>query len=70
MSVKIAGVVNVWFLDRNYGFIHETRDGVIVNHFLHIANVVSGTPRTGATVVFQSVTGKRGNVAVYAEVQS
>jgi cold shock CspA family protein len=63
------GILNVWFVDRRYGFIHEQRDGEIVSHFLHTANIVSGTPKTGATVIFQSVVGSKGSLAVNAEVQ-
>jgi cold shock CspA family protein len=64
-----TGVLNVWFPDRNYGFIHEQTNGEIVSHFLHASNVTSGTPRTGAKVVFQRVQGTKGTLAVNAEVQ-
>jgi hypothetical protein len=63
-------VINVWFPDRSYGFIHELVSGEIVVHFLHQSNVVSGSPRSGATVIFQSITTKRGFIAVNAQVQS
>lgn len=65
-----TGVLNVWFMDRNYGFIHEQHEGVIVSHFLHASNVVSGKPKTGATVKFQSLESSKGSLAVNAEVQS
>lgn len=68
--MKKTGVLNVWFVERCYGFIHEQQEHAIVSHFLHIANVASGTPKTGATVKFQSVQGTKGSLAVDAEVQS
>jgi cold shock CspA family protein len=62
--------LNVWFAGRNYGFIHEQIEGgEITSHFLHASNVVSGTPRQGATVTFQKVAGTKGSLAVNAEVQ-
>ncbi len=66
--MKITGSLNVWFTDRNYGFIHEKKGGVILKHFLHGANITSGVPRTGATVSFKSVVGKKGFLAVDAEI--
>jgi cold shock CspA family protein len=68
--MRKTGVLNVWFADRNYGFIHEQHEGVIVSHFLHASNVVSGTPKTGAAVKFQSVDSSKGSLAANAEVQS
>lgn len=66
--MRIIGVLNVWFLDRNYGFIHEEKGGAILRHFLHAANIKSGMPRTGATVSFKSVVGSKGFLAVDAEI--
>jgi len=60
--MKTKGVLNVWFMDRNYGFIHEEKGGVVLKHFLHASNVVAGTPRTGATVVFKSVVGSKASL--------
>ena len=65
-----TGTLNVWFPDRNYGFVHEEIGAEILAHFLHASNIVSGTPRTGATVVYQVVKGTKGTIAVKAEVQS
>lgn len=66
--MKIQGVLNVWFVDRGFGFIHEEKSGVILKHFLHAANITSGTPRTGATVLFTSVVGRKGFLAVDAKI--
>jgi hypothetical protein len=66
--MKSTGILNVWFMDRNYGFIHEEKGGVILKVFLHVTNVVAGIPRTGATVVFKSVVGSKGFLAVDAEI--
>ena len=46
--MKIPGVLNVWFEDRDFGFIHVEKADVILSHFLHRANIKSGTPKTGA----------------------
>jgi hypothetical protein len=66
--MKITGVLNVWFPERNYGFLHEQRDGLLVSHFLHAANIVSGKPRSGAMVTFQSVMSTKGSLAMNAEI--
>jgi len=66
--MKTKGVLNVWFMDRNYGFIHEEKGGVTLKVFLHGTNVVAGTPRTGAMVLFKSVSGSKGFLAVDAEI--
>ncbi len=66
--MKTQGTLNVWFQDRSYGFIHEEKDGVILRHFLHGANIKSGTPRTGATVQFKAVITRKGYLAVDAEI--
>jgi cold shock CspA family protein len=68
ISMKIEGVLNVWFVDRGFGFIHEEKSGVVLKHFLHAANIKSGTPRTGAAVSFKSVVGRKGFLAVDAEI--
>ena len=66
--MKSNGILNVWFVDRNYGFIHEEKGGVILKHFLHGTNVAAGTPQTGATVLFKSVVGSKGFLAINAEI--
>lgn len=66
--MKIKGSLNVWFVDRGYGFVHQEKGGVVRKHFLHAANITSGTPRTGATVSFKSVVGSKGFLAVDAEI--
>ena len=66
--MKIEAVLNVWFHDRNFGFIHEEKGGVILKHFLHAANIKSGVPKTGATVRFKAVVTRKGYLAVDAEI--
>jgi cold shock CspA family protein len=68
--MRKTGVLNVWFADRNYGFIHEQQDSAVVSHFLHASNIIAGTPKSGATVTFQSLDSAKGSLAVNAEVQS
>jgi cold shock CspA family protein len=66
--MRNTGTINVWFQDRNYGFVHEEKAGVILSHFLHAQNIKAGTPYTGAEVRFKSVVSRKGLLAVDAEV--
>jgi cold shock CspA family protein len=66
--MKTSGILNVWFESRDFGFIHVEKADVILSLFLHRANIKSGTPRTGATVLFKSVVTRKGYLAVDAEV--
>jgi cold shock CspA family protein len=66
--MRVTGNLNVWFSDRNYGFVHQDKGDIILSHFLHAANIKSGTPKTGATVLFKSVVCRKGYLAVDAEV--
>ena len=62
-----SGILNVWFEDRDFGFIHMEKDDVIISHFLHRANIKSGTPKTGASVLFRAVSTRKGYIAVDAQ---
>jgi cold shock CspA family protein len=66
--MKITARINAYFPDRNYGFLHENTDGVVVKHFLHLNNVVSGVPKTGLMARFDSVIGEKGSIAVNVEI--
>jgi cold shock CspA family protein len=66
--MRPTGILNVWFPEKRYGFIHQDHGGVILKHFLHEANIKSGTPKTGATVKFKSVVTRKGYLAVDAEI--
>ena len=66
--MKTSGTLNVWFEDRDFGFVHVEKADVILSHFLHRANIKSGTPKTGATVLFKSVVCRKGYLAVDAEI--
>ena len=66
--MRVTGILNVWFADRNFGFIHQEKDDVILSHFLHAANIKSGIPKTSATVRFKSVVTRKGYLAVDAEI--
>ncbi len=58
----------MWFSEKKYGFIHQDNGAAILKHFLHEANIKSGTPRAGATVKFKSVVTRKGYLAVDAEI--
>jgi len=66
--MRPTGVLNVWFSEKKYGFIHQDNGAAILKHFLHEANIKSGTPRAGATVKFKSVVTRKGYLAVDAEI--
>jgi cold shock CspA family protein len=68
--MRTSGELNVWFQDRLYGFVHSEQGGTLISHFLHKANIKSGTPATGAKVSFKSVSTKKGYIAVDAEILS
>jgi cold shock CspA family protein len=68
--MKTKGTINVWFETKQYGFIHEEKAGEILKHFLHANNIISGTPSTGAEVLFRSVVTRKGFLAVQVEVLS
>jgi cold shock CspA family protein len=64
---KIARI-NPYYPDKNYGFLQQNKDGVMVKHFLHMNNVVSGVPKTGAMARFDPVMGEKGSIAMNVEV--
>jgi hypothetical protein len=66
--MKIIARINAYFPERNYGFLHENKNGVLVKHFLHLNNVVSGVPKTGSMARFDSVIGEKGSIAVDVEI--
>ena len=68
LVMKIVARINAYFPDRNYGFLHQNNDGVVVKHFLHLNNVVSGVPKTGLMARFDSVIGEKGSIAVNVEI--
>ncbi len=68
LIMKIVARINAYFPDRGYGFLHQNKDGVLVKHFLHLNNVVSGVPKTGLMARFDSVLGEKGSIAVNAEI--
>lgn len=66
--MKTTAIINAWFPDRNYGFLHELKDGKVVKHFLHHSNIVSGTPRKDCVAHFDSVVGDRGSIALNVQI--
>ena len=68
MEKRIA-YIDVWFPDRNFGFIHETRpDGQIYKLFLHASNIQTGMPRSGLIVKFNEGRNSKGALAIDVEV--
>ena len=68
-GMRPTGILNVWFPEKKYGFIHQDNtDGAVVKHFLHEGNIKSGVPRPGAMVRFKSVVSRKGLLAVDAEI--
>jgi cold shock CspA family protein len=68
-EMRPTGILNVWFPEKKYGFIHQDNaDGTVLKHFLHEGNIKSGMPKSGATVRFKSVMSRKGLLAVDAEI--
>jgi cold shock CspA family protein len=66
--MKVTGRINVWFADRNYGFIHQNLNGTVVKHFLHASNILSGVPQKSLTASFDTIQGEKGSVALNVEI--
>lgn len=69
--MKVRGKVNVWFPEKQFGFIYWVSDsGKMISHFLHIANITSGREnvKVGAEVSFFRVETKKGWLAAEVEV--
>ena len=65
---KIVGHVNRWFDEKNFGFIHENRNGIGFSYFFHRKHLIEGTPATGATARFNVVQEAKGAVAIDVEI--
>jgi len=65
---KLTGKISKWIDAKNYGFIHENRDGLLVVHFCHRKHVIDGAPKEGDTVRFTSTQGEKGLVANNVEI--
>jgi hypothetical protein len=67
-KTKRTGWIAIWFEEKRYGFVHENRDGTMFKAFLHISNILSGVPVTGAVVLFNEGTNAKGALALDVEV--
>jgi hypothetical protein len=68
MDKRIA-FIDVWFPDRNFGFVHEVRnDGQNYKLFLHGSNILTGSPRSGLVVRFNEGLNSRGPLAIDVEI--
>jgi hypothetical protein len=70
-TMKEKAKLNVWFPDRNFGFVYWVdKNGKMISHFLHVANVISGREnlRVGAELVFHRAEARKGWLAVEVEV--
>jgi len=65
---KRTGVIAVYFEERAFGFVNENQNGRLFKLFLHVSNILSGTPRTGATVLFNEGSNQKGAMAIDVEV--
>jgi len=67
-SNKKTGVLNAWFPDRAFGFVHENVNGTLQVYFFHISALLSGVPATGAKVKFNVGKNQKGLTATDVEV--
>jgi hypothetical protein len=65
---KRAGWIAIWFTEKRFGFVHENRDGKMFKAFLHISDILSGVPVTGAAVLFNEGSNSKGALALDVEV--
>jgi hypothetical protein len=69
MEPKKVGFINKIFPERGYMFVHEPIPGAPTKaYFLHVRNVISGTPKLGAVVHFNAGFGPKGIFACDAEI--
>jgi len=67
-NTKIIGHVAAFFGERNYGWCHELRQGLVYRHFMHVSDIYSGIPTKGALARFEAVKTPRGSKAVNVEI--
>ena len=65
---KKTGWIAIWFAEKRFGFVHENRDGKMFKAFLHISDILSGVPVTGAAVLFNEGSNSKGALALDVEV--
>jgi cold shock CspA family protein len=66
--MKVIGHVNAWFDAKNFGFIHENRNGIGFSYFFHRKHLIEGFPATGQTARFNVVQEPKGAVAIDVEI--
>jgi hypothetical protein len=67
--MKIVGRVSQWFDPKNYGFVHENRNGVLYSYFFHRRNLMPGeVPAPGKIARFNSKLEPKGPVATDVEI--
>jgi cold shock CspA family protein len=69
-QMQLEGVINAYFASKGYGFINEVRSGKIIRYFLHISQVVSGSPKVGALAKFDFVQTLKGLQAVNITIEN
>jgi cold shock CspA family protein len=68
MKDKVTGVVNKFFPERGYGFIHRNYEGRLHKFFFHVSNVMTGTPQDGASARFNFSANEKGKYATDVEI--
>jgi cold shock CspA family protein len=66
---KQVGRLNYWNEIRGFGFVHQNQDGVIVRYFLHVSQIMYGSPIRGSIVYFNVAESPKGLEAQNAEIE-
>lgn len=66
--MKVVGHVSNWFDAKNFGFIHENRNGVLYSYFFHRKHLIEGSPAPGETARFNVIQEPKGAVATDVEI--
>jgi hypothetical protein len=66
--MKVVGYVSNWFDAKNFGFIHENKNGTLQSYFFHRKHLISGIPEPGKLTRFTPTSEAKGLVASDVEV--
>ena len=66
--MKVVGYVSNWFDAKNFGFIHENKNGQLVSYFFHRKHLIEGIPAPNKVARFNIQEEPKGPVAIDVEI--